>query len=65
MAASRAEPSSTIRRWRPNLGAISIYHRPEDFFVIPAWIDSLGLGYRFYLDHYSIHNEETVLYATA
>jgi len=55
---------STIRRWRPKL-AISLYHRPEDFFVIPAWIDSLGLGYRFYLDHYSIHSEETVLYATA
>ena len=55
---------STIRRWRPKL-AISIYHRPEDFFVIPSWIDSLGLGYRFYLDHYSIHGEETVLYATA
>jgi FkbM family methyltransferase len=53
---------STIRRWRPKLG-ISLYHRPEDFFSIPSWIDSLGLGYRLYLDHYSIHHEETVLYA--
>jgi FkbM family methyltransferase len=63
LAALRGAESS-IRRWRPKL-AISIYHRPEDFFVIPSWIDSLGLGYRFHLDHYSIHNEETVLYATA
>ena len=54
---------STIRRWRPKL-AISLYHRPEDFFSIPAWIDSLGIGYRFFLEHYSIHQEETVLYAT-
>jgi len=53
---------STIRRWRPKL-AISLYHRPEDFFSIPSWIDSLGTGYRLYLDHYSIHQEETVLYA--
>ena len=54
---------STIRRWQPKL-AISLYHRPEDFFSIPSWIDSLGIGYRLFLDHYSIHHEETVLYAT-
>jgi len=54
---------ASIRRWCPKL-AISLYHRPEDFFSIPAWINSLGLGYRFFLDHYSIHHEETVLYAT-
>jgi FkbM family methyltransferase len=53
---------STIRRWRPKL-AISLYHRSEDFFSIPSWIDSLGIGYRLFLDHYSIHHEETVLYA--
>jgi len=53
---------ATIRRWRPKL-AISLYHRPEDFFSIPSWIDSLGVEYRFYLDHYSIHHEETVLFA--
>jgi FkbM family methyltransferase len=63
LAALRGAEAS-IRRWRPKL-AISLYHRPEDFFAIPAWIDSLGLGYRFYLDHYSIHHEETVLYAIA
>jgi len=54
---------TSIRRWQPKL-AISLYHRPEDFFSIPLWIDSLGVGYRFFLDHYSIHNEETVLYAS-
>jgi FkbM family methyltransferase len=53
---------STLRQWRPKL-AISLYHRPEDFFSIPLWIDSLGVGYRLFLDHYSIHHEETVLYA--
>jgi len=53
---------ASIRRWQPKL-AISLYHRPEDFFSIPLWVDSLGIGYRFYLDHYTIHSEETVLYA--
>jgi FkbM family methyltransferase len=55
---------SSLRRWRPKL-AISLYHRPEDLFAIPLWLDSLHCGYRFFLDHYSIHHEETVLYATA
>jgi FkbM family methyltransferase len=54
---------ATLHRWRPKL-AISLYHRPEDFFAIPLWIDQLGCGYRLYLDHYSIHHEETVLYAS-
>ncbi|MCC7328065.1 MAG: FkbM family methyltransferase [Burkholderiales bacterium] len=51
-----------LRRDQPRL-AISLYHRPEDFFAIPLFIHGLGIGYRFYLDHYSIHREETVLYA--
>ena len=55
---------SSIRRWRPKL-AISLYHRPDDFFSIPLWIDALGCGYRLFLEHYSIHHEETVLYAIA
>jgi FkbM family methyltransferase len=49
----------SLRRWRPRL-AISLYHRPDDFFV-----HSLGAGYQFFVDHYSIHHEETVLYARA
>jgi FkbM family methyltransferase len=59
-----AGAEASIRRFRPKL-AISLYHRPEDFFTIPLWIDSLQCGYRFHLDHYSIHHEETVLYAVA
>lgn len=51
-----------IRRDRPRL-AICVYHKFEDLWVIPQWIDSLGLGYSFHLGHYTIFNEETVLYA--
>ena len=52
----------TLRQFKPNL-AISIYHKFADFFEIPSYLHGLGLGYRFYLDHYTIHAEETVLYA--
>ena len=49
---------------KPKL-AISVYHNFRDFWEIPAYIDSLGLGYQFYLRHFSIHAEETVLFARA
>lgn len=54
---------TSLKRWRPKL-AISLYHRREDMFSIPLWLNALNCGYRFFLDHYSIHHEETVLYAT-
>ncbi len=54
----------TITRFKPNL-AVSLYHNLDDFLTIPQWIQSLGLGYRFYLDHFTIHREETVLFAAA
>jgi FkbM family methyltransferase len=52
----------TIRTHRPQLG-ISIYHDVGHFASIPLWIADLNLGYRFYLDHFTIHAEETVLFA--
>lgn len=52
----------SIRKFRPKL-AISIYHKPEDFWTIPQYLNGLGLGYRFALRHFTIHQEETVLFA--
>ncbi|MEW6742652.1 MAG: FkbM family methyltransferase [Planctomycetota bacterium] len=52
----------TIARYRPRL-AISAYHRPEDFLDLPQVILDIDPGYRFRLGHYTIHNEETILYA--
>jgi FkbM family methyltransferase len=54
----------TIRRFRPKL-AISLYHRPHDLFEIPQLIRQIEPSYRLHLDHYTIHQEETVLYAQA
>ncbi len=51
-----------IIKFKPKL-AISIYHNIEHFFKIPNFIKSLNLKYKFYLDHFSIHIDETVLFA--
>ncbi|MBE2181069.1 MAG: FkbM family methyltransferase [Chthoniobacterales bacterium] len=51
-----------LRQFRPKL-AVTVYHDFKDFWTIPRYIDGLGLGYRFYLRHFTIHSEETVLFA--
>jgi FkbM family methyltransferase len=55
---------TTLRRFRPRL-AIAAYHRPDDLVTIPEYLHSLGVGYRFRLGHFTIHREETVLFAAA
>jgi FkbM family methyltransferase len=53
----------TLRRFRPQL-AITIYHNePKDFVTIPRMLHAMGLGYKFYISHFTIYNEETVLFA--
>ncbi len=54
----------TLRRFRPNL-AIAIYHSLGDMCQIPNWILDLNLGYEIFLDHFTIHSEETVCFARA
>lgn len=51
-----------LRQFKPKL-AITVYHNFKDFWEIPQYLDSLGLGYSFYLRHFTIHAEETVLFA--
>ncbi len=53
---------SVLENFRPTL-AICVYHKLIDFYEIPKWLDDLNLGYRFYLQHSSIHGDETVLFA--
>lgn len=51
-----------IEEFKPKL-AISLYHDFSDFFLIPAYLAKHFPFYDFYLDHYSIHAGETVLFA--
>jgi hypothetical protein len=43
--------------------AITVYHSLEDFWKIPKWMAQFGLGYHFYLRQFTIHQEETSLFA--
>ena len=52
----------TLKQFRSTL-AISLYHNLDDFVTIPAFLRELEVGYEFYLDHFTIHREETVLFA--
>ncbi len=54
----------TIKRFKPVL-AVALYHDLDDFFTIPQFLHGMGLGYKFYLGHYTIHHEETILFAVA
>lgn len=51
-----------ISTYHPKL-AVSIYHKDEDIWELPQLILSFYSNYKFYLRHYSLSSEETVLYA--
>ena len=53
---------NVLKKYKPKL-AISIYHSLDDFVDIPLFLNSLNLGYKFYIKHGTIHHEETVLLA--
>lgn len=52
---------NTINEFRPKL-AVSLYHKPNDIFELTLWLASILRDYDFFLGHYTIHQEETVLY---
>lgn len=51
----------TINKFRPKM-AISLYHKPDDFFEIINYVKENHPFYRVYFDHYTIHQEESVAY---
>ncbi len=54
---------NTLLKHRPKL-AIALYHDVKDFFRIPQFLNELHLGYKFFIDHFTIHHEETILFAS-
>lgn len=52
----------TVERRAPKL-AVSVYHDLAHFRQVPAAIDAIRPGYRFYLGHQSMDFADTVLYA--
>jgi FkbM family methyltransferase len=55
--------TGTIRKFNPKMG-ISLYHKPNDIFEIPLYIKNNFPNYNIYISHYTIHNEETVMYCS-
>lgn len=54
-----------IKNHKPDL-AISLYHHPAHFWEIPLYLNSLEVGYKFYIRKYfSRFVNDTVLYATS
>ncbi len=51
-----------IRGQAPDL-AICVYHRPEDIWEIPIWLNEQQPSYRFFMRTYAFQSFETVLYA--
>ena len=52
---------ATIGKHAPRL-AISVYHRPEDLWRIPAVVDQAGVEYEIRLRHYTEGMDETVMF---
>lgn len=50
-----------IKRNKPVI-AVCVYHKQEDIFEIPKYINSLGIKYSVYMRHYSDNQTETVCY---
>lgn len=51
----------SIAKFKPKM-AISLYHKPNDLFEIVIFLKNNFPFYKFYIEHYTIHSEETVLY---
>jgi hypothetical protein len=54
--------TATLVRWRPKL-ALAAYHHIDHLWQLPHALSELGCGYRFALGHFTMHAEETVIYA--
>jgi len=51
-----------ISMFKPKM-AIALYHSVADFEEIPRLIKKVNPHYRLFLDHFTIHEEETILFA--
>lgn len=54
----------TIKKFKPKL-AICLYHKNEHFISIPKYIKDLVPEYKLYIDHHTMAEGETVMYAIA
>jgi FkbM family methyltransferase len=53
---------NTIKKFKPKL-AICLYHNAEHFVSLPKYIKKLVPEYNLYIDHHTMSEGETVMYA--
>ncbi|MBR3654821.1 MAG: FkbM family methyltransferase [Elusimicrobia bacterium] len=54
--------TNTLKKYKPKL-AIAAYHKYEDYYEIPKFLNELNLGYKFYFASYTPGFTDTVIYA--
>lgn len=52
---------TTLKKYKPKL-AIAAYHKYEDYYEIPKFLNELNLGYKFYFANYTLGFTDTVIY---
>ena len=53
---------NTLKNYKPKL-AIAAYHKYEDYYEIPKFLNELNIGYKFYFASYTLGFSDTVIYA--
>ena len=54
--------TNTLKKYKPKL-AIAAYHKYEDYYEIPKFLNELNIGYKFYFANYTLVFTDTVIYA--
>ena len=52
---------NTLKKYKPKL-AIAAYHKYEDYYEIPKFLNELNIGYKFYFSNYTLGFTDTVIY---
>lgn len=52
----------TLIKYKPKL-AIAGYHKYDDYYKIPKFLNDLNIGYKFYFANYTISFTDTIIYA--
>ncbi len=53
--------TNTLKKYKPKL-AIAAYHKYEDYYEIPKFLNELNVGYKFYFANYTLGFTDTVIY---
>lgn len=53
--------TNTLKKHKPKL-AIAAYHKYDDYYEIPKFLNELNIGYKFYFANYTPKFSDTVIY---